>query len=69
MRCRGSGVSGGLATPGRVTNRAGSGTGWEAGRYRVTAPYAKPGAARVPHPKYRRTRGTRWDSGGTTLQG
>ena len=46
MRCRGSGTSGGLATPGRVTNRAGSGTGWEAGRNRVTAPYAKPVAAR-----------------------
>ena len=46
MRCRGSGRSGGLATPGRVTNRAGSGTGWEAGRNRVTAPYAKPVAAR-----------------------
>ena len=50
-----------------VTKRRASGTGWEAGPEGVRAPYAKRDA-RLTVPEYRRTRETRWEAGGSTLQ-
>ena len=40
---------------------------WEGQRYSVKVTYAK-GTESELDPEYRRTRGTRWEDGGTTLQ-
>ena len=50
-----------------VTKPSGSGTAWDGRRNRVRAPYANRSDCQ-PVPEYRRTRGTRWEAGGTTLQ-
>ena len=59
----------GPGTWGDVRNRAGSGTAWEGRPQRVRAPYANPPRHPAAVPEYRRTRETRREAGGTTLQG
>ena len=52
-----------------VTNHRSRGTAWEGRPEGVRAPYPEGAMTMAKDPEYRRTRETRWESGGPTLQG